>query len=54
MGDTADWIGVSVKNIVANIKEYISLGMSKDDAVSQVRSESSAGCKVWQIVVSNL
>lgn len=49
-----DWLGTATKNVVEDIRGYITAGFSKEAAIHRVRQESCAGPKVWKLALEQI
>ncbi len=45
-----DWLAGMVANVEETIAGWISVGLSRNDAIARTKTDSCAGPKVWEII----
>ncbi len=49
----SDWLAGMVANVQETIDGWISVGLSREDAIKRAKADSCAGPKVWEIIENN-
>ena len=45
-----DWMQPMIDRVMSNVNFALSLGMTKEEAISYAKERSTAGSQVWEIV----